>query len=77
MKHIIKPLLFSFLMMGFTSCDNEKQSMDCIDPDKIKPDQPCIEIYQPVCGCDNKTYSNNCFAEINGVSEWTSGECES
>ena len=36
----------------------------------------CIEIYQPVCGCDNKTYSNTCFAGINGLKSWTEGACK-
>ncbi|MGB2137105.1 MAG: Kazal-type serine protease inhibitor domain-containing protein [Flavobacteriaceae bacterium] len=35
-----------------------------------------MEIYQPVCGCDNKTYSNTCFAGINGLKSWTEGACK-
>ena len=38
-------------------------------------DMACIEIYQPVCGCNNETYSNSCYAEVDGVTSWSEGEC--
>ena len=34
-------------------------------------------IYDPVCGCNNVTYSNSCFAENSGVLSWVNGECSS
>ena len=35
-----------------------------------------MQVYEPVCGCDNKTYSNKCEATIAGLLEWTDGPCE-
>ena len=48
--------------------------MDCIDPSLINTDAICFFIYDPVCGCDNVTYSNSCYAENSGVLSWVNGE---
>jgi hypothetical protein len=43
---------------------------------KPKPEL-CTEIYAPVCGCDDKTYSSDCVANGAGVSVASQGECGS
>lgn len=49
---------------------------ECINPSQIDSSMACIEIYDPVCGCDSVTYSNSCFATYyGGVTSYTPGEC--
>jgi hypothetical protein len=39
--------------------------------------EACDANYKPVCGCDGKTYSNDCDANMNGVSVESDGACGS
>jgi hypothetical protein len=47
---------------------------DCVE--KIKPDCFCTEEYNPVCGCNNKTYGNACEANCSNIYQFTPGKCK-
>ena len=65
---------------GFTECEDWwaanptlietlwLQSVDC----------PCFcpPVFEPVCGTNGITYTNSCFAECDGITDYTTGECE-
>jgi hypothetical protein len=35
----------------------------------------CPQENKPVCGCNNKTYSNACESEAYGIKKYTEGAC--
>jgi len=50
--------------------------IQCIDSSQINNTVDCISIYEPVCGCNNVTYSNSCEAiYYGGVLTYTDGAC--
>jgi hypothetical protein len=59
-------LVIAFALVG---CSKE----DC----RAKADGNCIcpADYNPVCGCNDVTYSNACTANCNGIENYTQGEC--
>ena len=66
MKTLITATIFGVL---FISCDKT----ECVE-------SPCFDAvplyYQPVCGCNDSTYSNWQEAECHGIYEYREGACD-
>ena len=68
----MKLLIFASILAvsaSAKSCNKE----DCTE--KVKEDCVCTMQYDPVCGCNNKTYSNACTAQCHGITKYVKGEC--
>jgi hypothetical protein len=57
----------------YGECINDSS---CIDTFLINPIKYCSNYYDPVCGCDSITYTNECVAKYKyGVKKWRAGTC--
>ncbi|MBP6812025.1 MAG: META domain-containing protein [Saprospiraceae bacterium] len=67
MKNILG---FALLLAGVYACNGPQK---CIE--RLDPACSCMMLYDPVCGCNNKTYSNACMAECSGIKTYAKGSC--
>jgi len=50
-------------------------SSNCQVSTPPQPGRICLDNYNPVCGCDGRTYSNACYANRDGVTVNYQGVC--
>ena len=74
---LFSKLFLSSLIFIFSCSSEDSDENACVDESKIDEFAVCIEIYEPVCGCNGITYPNSCYAlNFNGVISFTEGECK-
>ncbi|MPR33244.1 Kazal-type serine protease inhibitor domain-containing protein [Salmonirosea aquatica] len=70
----MKKIATLFILMLAFGCHKEVDR-ECIE--QPHDGRACPFIYNPVCGCNGKTYANSCVAESVGIIKYTAGACKS
>ncbi|MBC7572130.1 MAG: hypothetical protein H7319_20735 [Spirosoma sp.] len=72
----MKTMLIALMTLALLSCEKKDvPSSDCVE--NYNPNVVCTKQYDPVCGCNNKTYGNACQAGAAGIRVVAQGECKS
>lgn len=72
MKNLMQLSVILILCLFAIACNKSDDSLCELGPTL---DVGCFQVYEPVCGCNEVTYGNDCEATAAGVPSFTSGEC--
>jgi hypothetical protein len=61
------------IFTGFISC--KKNTADNCVKGPVNQNCVCPLVVSYVCGCNNQTYENSCYAACDGITSFTPGRC--
>ncbi|GAB2790500.1 hypothetical protein GCM10027275_39300 [Rhabdobacter roseus] len=61
------------VLLAFSNCEPRQVPKNC--QEKPRDERGCYALYDPVCGCNGKTYSNSCEALAVGITDFSKGAC--
>lgn len=70
----MKNTAISLVLIFLLGCKEKTVDAECTE--KPRSEVACTMQYDPVCGCNQKTYGNACAAEAMGITKYTKGECK-
>lgn len=70
----MRTVLGFLLTLSLITCKKSNgPDPDCVE--RARDSSGCYFVLAPVCGCNGKTYSNDCEARAYGITSYTQGAC--